>query len=204
MRTTLRVTTINLLNDLSRWAERRSLLAEGLAPLSLDLIALQEVTSPLGQSTAHWLAGELGGYSVHVSPKTGRGRRHERIAVLSRLPVEGYEVLDLGSQERTAQVLTVRTGSRPVVFINGHYHWLPGVHGPRVRQVERVFRRAEALLPGTPVVACGDFNGLPGSPAVALMRRSFASAHESFHGGEVQSASRCPAQIAEVVPYGTL
>ncbi len=184
MATTIRVATVNLLNDLSRWAERRSLLAEGLAPLELDLIGLQEVTSPLGESTAHWLAGELGGYSAHVSPKTGGGRRHEGIAVLSRLPVEAYEVLDLGSQERTAQFITVWAGGRSVLFVNGHYHWLPGVHGPRVRQVERVLHRAEAFLPDIPVVACGDFNGLPGSPAIDLMRRSFASAHESFHGRE--------------------
>jgi endonuclease/exonuclease/phosphatase family metal-dependent hydrolase len=184
MGTILRAATVNLLNDLTRWTERRSLLADGLAPLALDLIGLQEVTSPLGESTAHWLAGELGGYSVHVSPKTGWGRKQEGIAVLCRLPVEGYEVLDLGSQERTAQVVSVRSGGRPIVFINGHYHWLPGAHGPRVRQVERVLRRADAFLPDIPVIACGDFNGLPGSPAIALMRHSFASAHEAVHGLE--------------------
>ena len=95
MGTIFRVATVNILNDLSRWAERRTLLARGLDALSPDLIALQEVTDPLGTSTAHWLAGELGGYSVHVCPKTGWGRRREGIAVLSRLPVEGHEVLDL-------------------------------------------------------------------------------------------------------------
>ena len=95
MGTILRVATVNILNDLSRWDERRALLARGLDALSPDLIALQEVTDPLGTSTAHWLAGELGGYSVHVCPKTGWGRRREGIAVLSRLPVEGHEVLDL-------------------------------------------------------------------------------------------------------------
>ena len=104
MGTILRVATVNILNDLSRWAERRTLLARGLAALSPDLIALQEVTDPLGTSTAHWLAGELGGYSVHVCPKTGWGRKREGIAVLSRLPVERHEILDLRSQQRTAQL----------------------------------------------------------------------------------------------------
>ena len=42
--------TQNVLNDLSRWDERRTLLARGLDALALDLIALQEVTSPLGTS----------------------------------------------------------------------------------------------------------------------------------------------------------
>ena len=156
----------------------------GLDALSPDLIALQEVTDPLGASTAHWLAGELGGYSVHVCPKTGWGRSREGIAVLSRLPVEGHEILDLGSQQRTAQFVRVRAGGRPVVLVNGHYHWLPGAHAARVRQVGRVLDRVEALDPATAVVACGDFNGTPGSPAIALMRRAFASAHEARHGRE--------------------
>ena len=127
--------TVNILNDLSRWDARRTLLARGLDALSPDLIALQEVTDPLGKSTAHWLAGELGGYSVHVCPKSGWGRKREGIAVLSRLPVEGHEVLDLRSQQRMAQFVRVRAGGCPVVLVNGHYHWLPGAHAARVRQV---------------------------------------------------------------------
>jgi endonuclease/exonuclease/phosphatase family metal-dependent hydrolase len=181
---TIRVATINILNDLSRWSERRTLLAQGLVSLSPDLIALQEVTNPLGTSTAHWLAGELGGYSVHVSPKTGWGRKREGIAVLSRLPVESHEILDLRSQQRTAQLVYFLAGERPVVLVNGHYHWLPGAHAARVRQVERVLERLKMLDPETAVVACGDFNGTPGSPAIDLMRRSFVSAHETRHGRE--------------------
>ena len=99
MTATLRVGTINLLNDHSRWPERRTLLARSLAPLGLDLIALQEVTDPLGKSTAHTLADDLGGYQVFLAPKTGQSRSREGIAILSRLAVEGYETLDLGSQE---------------------------------------------------------------------------------------------------------
>ncbi len=71
MGTMIRVATINILNDLSRWDARRVLLAAGLHALSPDLIALQGVRDPLGTSTAHWLAGELGGYSVPIRPKTG-------------------------------------------------------------------------------------------------------------------------------------
>jgi hypothetical protein len=53
-------------------------------------------------NTADWLADELGGYSVYVSPKTGRGRTREGVAILSRLPVERQATLDLCSQELTA------------------------------------------------------------------------------------------------------
>jgi endonuclease/exonuclease/phosphatase family metal-dependent hydrolase len=184
MGTILRVATINILNDLSRWDARRTLLARGLDALSPDLIALQEITDPLGKSTAHWLAGELGAYSVHVCPKSGWGRKREGIAVLSRLPVEDHEVLDLRSQQRMAQFVRVRVGESLVVFVNGHYHWLPGAHAARVRQVERVLDRVRGLDPGTSVVACGDFNGTPGSPAITLMSRTLVSAHKTLHGRE--------------------
>jgi endonuclease/exonuclease/phosphatase family metal-dependent hydrolase len=180
----LRVATINILNDLSRWHDRRGLLVQGLNEFSPDLIALQEVTEPLGESTAHWLAGELGGYTVHVCPKSGRSRRREAIAILSRLPVEDHELLDLGSQQRTAQIVFVRAGGSSVVFCNGHYHWPPGAHAARVRQVGRILERVERLDLGVAVIACGDFNGTPGSPAIAAMRRTFASAHEAHHGKE--------------------
>jgi endonuclease/exonuclease/phosphatase family metal-dependent hydrolase len=184
MGTLLRVATINVLNDLSRWHDRRGLLVRGLYEFSPDLIALQEVTEPLGHSTSQWLATELGGYSVHLCPKSGWSRKREGIAVLSRLPVEDHEILDLASQQRTAQLVFVRMAGRSVVFCNGHYHWSPGAHAARVRQVGRILERMERLDPGTAVVACGDFNGTPGSPAIVSMRRAFASAHEAYHGTE--------------------
>jgi endonuclease/exonuclease/phosphatase family metal-dependent hydrolase len=184
MGTVIRVATVNILNDQSRWAERRTLLVQGLATLTPDLIALQEVTDPLGTSTAHWLADELGGYSVHVCPKTGWGRKREGIVVLSRLPVEGHEVLDLRSQQRTAQFVRVRTGGRPVVLVNGHYYWPVGADSAQVRQVGLVLDRVKALEPGTSVIACGDFNATPGSRAIALMSETFRSAHLVSNGRE--------------------
>jgi endonuclease/exonuclease/phosphatase family metal-dependent hydrolase len=193
MGSALRVATANILNDLTRWAERRVLLARGLADLSLDVIALQEVTDPLGHSTAHWLAGELGGYSVHVCPKAGWGRSREGVALLSRLPVESHETLDLGSQQRTAQLVRVRSGGRPVVA-NTHLYWPPAAHPTRVRQVERLLDWLAAAEPDTPVVVCGDFNATPGSRAIDLMKRSFASAHEAVHGHEPEYT--CPTPLA--------
>jgi hypothetical protein len=42
MSPSVRIATFNILNDLSRWEERRPLLACVLANLTLDLIGLQE------------------------------------------------------------------------------------------------------------------------------------------------------------------
>ncbi|QEH39043.1 Endonuclease/Exonuclease/phosphatase family protein [Aquisphaera giovannonii] len=193
MNPTVRVATINILNDLSRWNERRSLLAEGLAALSLDLIALQEVTTPPGSGTARWLADALGGYEVQICPKSGRGRGREGIAVLSRLPVARHETLDLGSQRRTAQLVEVRAGEGPLALVNGHFYWPPGVHGARVRQVERLRGWIATRAAGLPVVACGDFNATPGSRAIAMMKEGFASAHEAARGRE--PSHTCPTPL---------
>lgn len=193
MGSVVRVATVNILNDRSRWPERRMLLTRGLAALSPDLIALQEVTDPLGRSTAHWLAGELGGYSAHICPKSGRGRTMEGVAILSRLQVERHETIDLGGQQRTAQLVLVRAGGRPVVVANTHLYWPPGAHAARVRQVERLLAWVGSIEPGAVIVVCGDFNATPGSPAIARMGRSFLSAHESAHGREPEYT--CPTPL---------
>ena len=189
----LRVVTVNILNDRSRWPERRVLLAEGFAAQSPDLIALQEVVDPLGYSTAHWLADELGGYSVHVCPKTGWGRKWEGIAILSRLPVERHETLALGSQQRTAQLVRVRTGDRTVVVSNTHLYWPVGAHAARGRQIERLLAWLAESEPGAGTIICGDFNATPGSPTITRMRRSFTSAHEAARGLEPEFT--CPTPL---------
>jgi len=193
MESVIRVATINIYNDRSRWAERRELLVRGLAEQSLDLIALQEVTDPLGISTAHWLADELGGYTVRVSPKTGLSRRREGIAVLSRLPVERDEILNLRTQERTAQLVQVRCGGQSVVLVNTHLIWQPWAHEARVRQVERILAWVGKLDPDAAVIICGDFNSAPDAPAMDLLRQSYASAHEACHGRE--PAYTCPTPL---------
>jgi endonuclease/exonuclease/phosphatase family metal-dependent hydrolase len=187
MGTILRVATVNICRDQSRWPERRNLLAHGLADLSLDLIALQEVADPLGASTAHWLADQLGGYSVHVCPKAGWGRNWEGIAVLSRLPVEGHEILDLRGQQRTAQFVHVRVGGQPIVLVNGHYYWPVGAHSAQVKQVGRVLEQIASFDPGLAFIVCGDFNATPNGRSIALVRRALVSAHQARHGREPDS-----------------
>src|SRR5262249_52258562 len=98
--------------------------------------------------------------------------------------VARHEVLELRSQQWTAQLVEVRVGGRPVVLVNGHLYWPPGVHGARVRQAERLLAWIASMTPLDPVVVCGDFNATPGSRAIALMKETFTSAHEAAHGCE--------------------
>jgi mRNA deadenylase 3'-5' endonuclease subunit Ccr4 len=60
--TSLIVASLNLLNDLTHWDDRRSLIVAELRRLQPDLIALQEVVLPV--NNAQWIADELGGYSA--------------------------------------------------------------------------------------------------------------------------------------------
>ena len=63
----------------------------------------------------------------------------------------------------------------------------------RVRQVQRVLDHVKGLDPETAVIACGDFNGTPGSPAINLIRQTLVSAHEVHHGTE--PAFTCPTPL---------
>lgn len=179
--TLIKILTINLLNDLSRWDERKNLIAQGVNDLQPDLIALQEVKLPL--NTAQWLADHIGGYTVHLCPKTGRAKDREGIAILSRLPVEGEAHLDLQRQGRVAQYVRLEIGDRRLVFANTHLYWEPGESTERYKQVERLLEWLRTT-PADAAIVCGDFNGEPEQLSIKRMRKHFASAHQASHGKE--------------------
>jgi endonuclease/exonuclease/phosphatase family metal-dependent hydrolase len=188
-----KVVTLNLLNDRTRWPERRSILAAQMAELQPDLIALQEAT-PRPDNNAHWLADQLGGYQVVYCPKTGRKRDREGIAILSRWPIERESKLEFGTQERVAQSIQVQLHARSLILANTHLYWWPGESTERNDQVGRLLdwlsqHPAEAAL-----VVCGDFNGTPDSTAIKLMRGRFQSAYAARHGHEPEYT--CPTPLA--------
>jgi endonuclease/exonuclease/phosphatase family metal-dependent hydrolase len=180
-----------LLSDLSRWKQRRSLLAQGLAALAPDLVALQEVQLP--ENPAGWLADQLGFTNVFLSPKLGHAARHEALAVISRLPFESTDVLDLGGQGRIAQRLSLNIGGSSTYVVNGHFYWQPGESLPRLRQVERLLDWLQRLPGDPPCIVCGDFNGTPETQAIQRMRRHFRSAYATVHGQEPEYT--CPTPL---------
>lgn len=186
--------TLNILNDRrapTRWEERRFLLAEGLSRLAPDLIALQEVRLP--DRHAHWLAEQLGGYSVQVCPKTGGWAEHEGLAILSRLPVAAHDTLDLRTQSRVAQRVRVTVAGRSFGLVNGHFFWWTGDHPERVKQIRLLLDWLRDWPAQWPLAICGDFNGEPHTAAIRLMRERFASAHALVHG--VEPAYTAPAPL---------
>jgi endonuclease/exonuclease/phosphatase family metal-dependent hydrolase len=187
----LKIVTFNLLNKPSRWEERRQLVAEQLAELEPDVIALQEVTLP--DNRAQWLADRLGGYEVHLSPLTGRYSDKQANAILSRLPIRQRWTLDLRRQWRVAQGARIDAGGREVLVANGHLYWHVVDHHQQVLQVKRMLDWLDSLPPGLPTVVCGDFNGTPDYRSVRMMKRRFTSAHAARHGRE--PAYTCPTPL---------
>jgi endonuclease/exonuclease/phosphatase family metal-dependent hydrolase len=179
---TINIVTFNLLNKPSRWHERRLLVADELAQLQPDLIALQEVALP--DNNAQWLADRLRNYSVHVCSKTGPLYGKEGIAILSRLPIEHIQTLDLRTQHRVAQLVQVRVGGRPILFVNGHFYFHVVDHVKRVRQIQQLLGWIDRPTRKMPTVVCGDFNDTPGSRSIGLMQQRFVSAHAARHGRE--------------------
>lgn len=188
----LKIVTLNILTDLSRWHERRSLLTQGLADLSPDLIALQEVRLPF--NPAGWLADQLGYTHRLISPKSGWSASHEALALISRLPLEETQVLDLGGQDRIAQHASLKIGAHTIAIANCHLYWQPGESPARLRQVERMLDWLQNLPGAPPCVVCGDFNATPKTQAIHRMRQQLRSAHVAVHGVEPEYTCPTPLQ----------
>ncbi len=143
-----------------------------------------------------WLAPRLELPHVYWSPYRRPGRKsRDGIAIFSRHPFVRQETFALSAgheQGRVAQLVEVVHEGRPLAVCNGHYHWYPGPHPERDRQVQQVLDRV-AELP-MPVVVAGDFNGTPDTEAVAAMRRHFASAYAVHNGAEPEFT--CPTPLS--------
>lgn len=187
----LKIVTLNLLADLSRWKQRRGLLVQELERLSPDLVALQEVHLP--QNTAQWLADQLGYVNVYLTPKMSFEANREAIAILSRLPFTAQDSLPLGRQNRVAQYVQVEDEGQQVRLVNGHFYWQPGESAARLQQVERVLAWLGDALDNPPCIICGDFNSTPETQPIQRMRQNCVSAHAAIHGAEPEYT--CPTPL---------
>ena len=191
----LSVVTLNILNDLRRWDERKDMIVAELRQMQPDLIALQEVKLPL--NNGQWIAAQLGGYSVHLTPKDGKKHSQEEgLAILSRVPVEQFTSTSLGAQNRVAQFVQVGVDGKRLLFVNGHFFWYPGEHSKRSQQIAvlHTWLKKHTEIQPAGVVVCGDFNGTPETRALQLMRTQFQSAYTLKHGREPDWTCPTPLQ----------
>ncbi len=190
----LKVVTINILFEMAQWEQRREILVEGLRAENADLIALQEVKLPEDHSA--WLAQQLNLPYIHLVPYQPSEIKHIPLygaAILSRYPFSEKAILDLQSQGRKAQYVQIEWQGKPLIFCNGHYYWYPGPSPERVKQIELLLKWLGGLPQETPIIAVGDFNGTPDTPAIAKMGEHFTSAYAAYHGQEPEYT--CPTPL---------
>ena len=193
----MRIATLNVRNTADRWRARRGLLVRQLVALAPEVIAVQELRMVPDQ--AKWIAGEVGRvtggrlrYACHRRPKMGAAGLWEGIGVLSRVPVVSTAWLDLGSDARVAQRVTVRTAEGTLDVYNAHL----GLGGERLRsaQAQRLLDWVGGRRPG-PAVLMGDLNARPGSPTIELLSGRLRSAHVVAHGCEPPRTVPTPLRV---------
>ncbi len=177
----LRVATYNVHGCVGMDRQRsEARIAEVIAQLSVDIVALQELDlsrrRSAGVDQTGMIAEQLGWHS-HFHPAMRRDDEHYGNAVLSRYPLSFRRAADLPGtapffcrENRAAIEMDVETNLGAVHIINTHL----GL-GWRERLLQaQLFTSAEwhaAIADDAPLILLGDFNSLPGSrPYRALTR----------------------------------
>lgn len=167
----MRLVSLNTWKAEGDYPRRIHAMAQGLAALSADVIALQEDlrTADGRTHTALALARALGMQLFWVPARPKRrsvGLRHtpttSGLAVLSRLPVQEHRVIalpvDARDGERVAQAVRLPALHRGGWLVNLHLTHLADRADLRRQQFKEALGWAIALAPGEPVLVCGDFN----------------------------------------------
>jgi endonuclease/exonuclease/phosphatase family metal-dependent hydrolase len=195
----MKILTLNLRHDSSRWPERAPLIVDELAREAPDVIALQEVALSIKQ--AHFLVDQLHArlpqsqYWVHVAKKQGWWPNpKEGIGFLSGLPVIEHKRLKLPGGERVAQRIRVEFQGQPLDIVNTHLH-----HRPHDRETTRL-PQAKHLLkwmfdnapPDRRWILVGDLNATPDSSTIAKIAERLTSAYAAVHGTEPDFTAPTP------------
>ena len=177
----LHVVTLNIRNLADRWSERLGLLLADMSALQPDCLGLQEVVFPMQQDRLIGAAGE-GRYGAC---RAWAGRPEYGNSLLVREPLAATEVdrLELGLNRSALRASLTLPGGKRVLMIVTHLHHEVDGAAERDEQAGRLLDWL-ATAPATAVqVVMGDFNALPGEPAVARMRAGgYRSAYADANG----------------------
>jgi endonuclease/exonuclease/phosphatase family metal-dependent hydrolase len=166
----LRCLTLNLWGGEAPLEARLALVQRGIAALAPDLVALQEVADWPGlPNQAATLAERTGLTFVFASAVAFRGG-HEGLAFLSRLPIVGYESMELPHahpQERRLLLSAgLQLGDRLLWVHNTHLNYRLAHGRQREDQVRAIDARVAARGNGDIQILMGDFNARPESDEV--------------------------------------
>lgn len=134
-----------------------------------DLVALQEVDRVCDRSGKVDQAAELGrllGMEATFGKALNLGDGGYGLAVLSKLPVAGHEVIRLpgGGEPRIALKLALKHSSGDFSFVSVHLDHQDEER--RILQAEELDRR---LINHERVILCGDFNAEPESKTMRVL-----------------------------------
>ena len=184
----LRLVTLNLWGTEPPLDRRLELAARQLGALGPDVLTLQEVR-PLdgqrGSTTAHWLAGRIGGHVLYVPSLRwadgafGPGSRggEEGLAIVSRWPITLRRALRLPEARPTdARLLLsaqLATDAGPIWVHTTHLHYRLDDGAARAAQVIAVEEAIRACGRGhddPPQLLAGDFNATPDADELRFLR----------------------------------
>lgn len=182
----VRVLTLNLWQRYGAWADRRSLLINGLRALRPDIVAFQESI----KDEAYDQARDILDPAFHVAHQKNRGADGMGISVASRWPLGDIHELDLNVTPRCAGfpaatlVAEVQAPEPmgPVLLVNHFPHFQLDFEHERELQAVAAARFVEEQVQRTfrQVILAGDFDA---DPEAASVR--FWSGHQSLAGMSV-------------------
>lgn len=191
----MRLVSLNTWKCEGDYPQRVRAMADGLAALSPDVVALQEdLRTRDGRThTARSLAAALSMQMVwlpaRAKPRLLNGQRTDTtsgLAVLSRQPVleQGSVVLpgDARDGERVAQWVRLAGAHGDWWLVNLHLTHLPDRADLRRAQLEAVLQTLERVAGEQPVVLCGDFNAAPEDPEIASVMHPKGRLIDAFAG----------------------
>ncbi len=159
--TRIRVVTFNMEQDRKRWETRRELIAEQLAALKPDVLALNEVCVPL--QTARWVqrvAKDRMGieYALIQQTKVNSLAATEAEALLTRFAVMETGNLDYQARDMVALVARILVDGAPVDIYVTHLYMSRGDDSLRLYQVQQLLAWIDSRKDVTGRIVCGDFN----------------------------------------------
>jgi endonuclease/exonuclease/phosphatase family metal-dependent hydrolase len=185
----IRVVTLNLWGQQGAWAERRSVLIDGLSALQPDLVAFQE---SIVSETYDQVVGLLGPtYAVaHETRGLVSGTDHQGASIASRWPLGTVHEVDLHLTPRTADFpcttllaeIQAPDPVGPLLFVNHFPSWQLSFEYERELQAVAAARFIEDLVGrrNAHVVMAGDFDAVPDATSVR-----FWTGRQSLEGTSV-------------------
>ena len=174
---TIRVATLNLWGENGPHARRLELVAEELATLGIDVLALQEVREVPGRlpNQAETLATRFG-FHAAFSPSTPWGGGIEGLAFVSRFPIERMEAerLPHATEAEGRIVFSVRLGTPrgPLWAHTAHLSYRLHEGREREDQVMAIDARVTARADESdlPRLVMGDFNTISACDEIRWLR----------------------------------